>query len=157
MCDYSLMSLPNRLAREGEELAIHRFSTGTMGMVCPTELRSAFEQIPARPKTLWAAFCELFDPPKLPTAPAVCIPPGSRLLVRDMSDKLQREAGVRQIEEVTFTQVTEAPFGYRDAICFSNGRQVTLQKLREGQRIRVLSTTLIEREAPIPESLAVAG
>jgi len=31
MCDYSLMSIPNRLAVEGENLIAHRFTTGTMG------------------------------------------------------------------------------------------------------------------------------
>ncbi len=28
MCDYSLMSIPNRLASEGEELVVHWFETG---------------------------------------------------------------------------------------------------------------------------------
>ena len=32
MCDYSLAGLPNRLAVEGEQLVVHRFQTGAMGL-----------------------------------------------------------------------------------------------------------------------------
>ena len=31
MCDYSLAGIPNRLAVEGEELMVFRFSTGALG------------------------------------------------------------------------------------------------------------------------------
>jgi hypothetical protein len=30
MCDYSLMAVPNRLAREGENLVVHRFPTSSL-------------------------------------------------------------------------------------------------------------------------------
>ena len=39
MCDYSLCGIPNRLAVEGEELVVHRFSTGSMGMASLADLR----------------------------------------------------------------------------------------------------------------------
>jgi hypothetical protein len=32
MCDYSLAGVPNRLAVEGEELQVHRFPTGALGL-----------------------------------------------------------------------------------------------------------------------------
>ena len=32
MCDYSLTGIPNRLAVEGEELVVHRFRTGSLGL-----------------------------------------------------------------------------------------------------------------------------
>ena len=32
MCDYSLAVLPKRLAVEGEELIVHRFRTGSIGL-----------------------------------------------------------------------------------------------------------------------------
>src|SRR6516164_7099987 len=32
MCDYSLAGLPNRLAVEGEQLLVYRFTTGAMGL-----------------------------------------------------------------------------------------------------------------------------
>jgi hypothetical protein len=35
MCDYSLAGVPNRLAVEGEELVVHRFPTGALGLASP--------------------------------------------------------------------------------------------------------------------------
>jgi hypothetical protein len=32
MCDYSLAGVPNRLAVEGEQLVVHRFPTGSVGL-----------------------------------------------------------------------------------------------------------------------------
>jgi hypothetical protein len=32
MCDYSLLHFPNRLAVNGEELIVHRFSSGSIGL-----------------------------------------------------------------------------------------------------------------------------
>ena len=32
MCDYSLMAIPNRLAVSGEELIVHRFEAGSVGL-----------------------------------------------------------------------------------------------------------------------------
>ena len=41
MCDYSLCGLPTRLAVEGEELVVHRFRSGSMGLASPADLRPA--------------------------------------------------------------------------------------------------------------------
>ena len=38
MCEYSLMSFPNRLAHAGEDLIVHRFSSGSMGLASPYDL-----------------------------------------------------------------------------------------------------------------------
>ena len=35
MCDYSLAGISNRLAVESEELVIHRFHTGSIGLASP--------------------------------------------------------------------------------------------------------------------------
>jgi hypothetical protein len=45
---------------------------------------------------------------------------------------------------VTFTQITAAANTYRDAVRFTNGREVRLQELREGQRVRVLDLSAAE-------------
>ena len=37
MCDYSLYTFPNRLAREGEDLVAYRFSSGCVGFASPAE------------------------------------------------------------------------------------------------------------------------
>ena len=78
--------------------------------------------------------------------PAVCIPPGARLLLRDIPRNLQRELCVGEVEEVRFIETTAEVNTYRDAVRFSNCRQALLQQLREGQRVRVLSTGVEEFE-----------
>ncbi len=142
MCDYSLMAVPNRLAREGEELVCHRFPTGSLGLAAPHDV----ERRPAAPahKNVWQAIREFFQPPEAEAVCAVCIPPGARLLLQDIPARLQAECSVDSAEIVTFTQLTASPHSYRDAVRFGNGREVRLQELREGQRVRVLDLSLAE-------------
>jgi hypothetical protein len=84
MCDYSLHGLPNRLARDGEELVAHRFSTGAIGLTSPAELCRAVNLMnKSEKKTFWSAIKALILPPAWPEAPAVCIPPGARLRMMD--------------------------------------------------------------------------
>ncbi|MCC6861521.1 MAG: hypothetical protein IT158_23330 [Bryobacterales bacterium] len=138
MCDYSLHSVPNRLAREGEDLVVHRFSTGSIGLAPPEEVRRAREP-QVRPRGFWAAVKSFFNPDGDHPVPAVCIPPGARLMLQDIPESLRNNLGVSAQEEVTFTEITAAAFTYRDAVRFANGKEVRLQALREGQRVRVLS------------------
>jgi hypothetical protein len=119
MCDYSLMSVPNRLAKEGEELVVHRFHTGAIGLASPCRSASRW----------WLAR----------ETPAVCVPPGARLLLKDIPKGLQREMGVGFAAEATFVQRSATEYQFRDAIRFSNGREILLQRLRCGQHVDVLS------------------
>jgi hypothetical protein len=60
------------------------------------------------------------------------------LLVRDIPAPLQKELKLEgPAEEVVFTQIDTV--GFRDAIRFPNGTEVLLQRLSEGQRVRVLT------------------
>jgi hypothetical protein len=119
MCDYSLAGIPNRLAVEGEQLAVHRFPTGSLGLASPC----------ASASNRWFA----------KQTPAVCVPPGARLLLKDIPKCLQREIGVGPAEEVIFVQLSATAFQFRDAVRFSNGREILLQRLRCGQHVEVLS------------------
>jgi hypothetical protein len=141
MCDYSLMAVPNRLAREGEELVSHRFPTGSLGLAAPGDLK---RPVPVARRTFWNAFKEFFQPAETTAVCAVCIPPGARLLLEDIPARLQTELGVGVSEEVVFTQITASAHSYRDAVRFPNGREVRLQELREGQRVRVLDLSFAE-------------
>ena len=118
MCDYSLAGLPNRLAVEGEQLVVHRFETGAMGLA-----PSGFDlkQFLFRSST-----------------PAVCIPPGARLRLHDIPAHLQQGLGVGEVEDVSFVQQNAEAFSYRDAVRFGNGKEILLQFLRLGQRVDVL-------------------
>jgi len=113
MCDYSLQGLPNRLAAEGEELVAHRFPTTTIGFTSPQELQ-AIAQARANQKRsgFWSAIKGWFIIETKPPATAVCIPPGARLSLQDIPERLQREFDVGPNEEVTFTQLTAQPYTF---------------------------------------------
>ena len=57
---------------------------------------------------------------------------------------MQRRLGVGPLEQVTFTQITASANAYRDAVRFRNGREVRLQELREGIRVRVLDLSFAQ-------------
>ena len=119
MCDYSLAGIPNRLAVEGEELVVHRFPTGSIGLASPCASVSRW----------WSA----------KEIPAVCMPPGAQLILHDVPKRLQHNLAVGAIEEVTFVQLSAEAYQYRDAVRFRNGREVLLQCLGCGQHVEVLS------------------
>lgn len=147
MCDYSLHGLPNRLAVEGEDLVAHRFITGAIGLTSPAELcRAANCKNGLETQSFWERIRAVIFPPTLAETPAVCIPPGARLRMTGIPAGLQRELGVGEDETVTFTQTTALANTYHDAVRFENGRQVLLQMLKEGQRVRVLSLNHAESE-----------
>lgn len=128
MCDYSLAEVRNRLAVEGEELTVYRFPTGTIGFTSPVELQQR------RELRGWRSW---FGPQHVPCA--VCIPPGARLVLKDIPARLQSGLGLGMEEEVVFLQTSMEVGRHRDAICFNNQQQVSLQRLAEGQRALVIS------------------
>jgi len=147
MCDYSLNAFPNRLAVEGEDLVVHRFAGASLGLASPADLSPAFPSIWGRCadqpgfwtelKAWWKNSSDHRTQPK--KTPAVCIPPGATLLLRDIPGHLRRSLSIGEAEEVRFLQTTAEANAYRDAIQFSNKREVLLQALAVGQRVTVLS------------------
>jgi len=159
MCDYSLHTYPNRLATDGEDLVIHRFGAGSLGLASPADLAPVISASKAARGALWSRAKAWFLGRNLKweaekRVPAVCIPPGSRLILRDIPKSLQRELGVSQVEEVAFIEITAEVNTYRDAVRFSNCRQALLQQMREGQRVKVLSTAAGELD---PAELILAA
>ena len=153
MCDYSLMAVPNRLAREGEELVVHRFPTGSLGLASSADIRRHLNPPKRGRNGFWASLLDLLNPPSSLPVCAVCIPPGAQLLLKDMPARLREGLGVTESETVTFTQITAAPNTYRDSVRFANGHVVRLQDLREGQRVRVIDLSGAEELnlAALPE------
>ena len=134
MCDYSLHGIPNRLAVEGDELVVHRFRTGTIGLAAVSDLKEH-----NAPATFWEKVTAIFETPPECKTRCVCVPPGAQLMLRGVPRHLQREWSVEEEAPVTFTQVTAAPLAHRDAIRLANGREILLQHLKEGLAVRVES------------------
>jgi hypothetical protein len=152
MCDYSLHSFKNRLAVEGETLFVHRFLSGSKGMASPIDLEKIKKQYQVTAESsLWMKFKSWMDRGMESangqierSLPAVCIPPGARLDVQGIPARLQKEHGLGEREEAIFTQVTDKPYVYRDALRFNNGRVILIQQLNEGLQVGVRSLSLTE-------------
>jgi hypothetical protein len=87
---------------------------------------------------------EFFNPPAACPVCAVCIPPGARLRIQNIPQRLQQSLGVSASEDVTFTQLTAAANTYRDAVRFANGRDLRLQELRENMPVTVVDLSAAE-------------
>jgi hypothetical protein len=77
--------------------------------------------------------------PQRNVVPAVCIPPGAHLVLRNIPEDLRRQWRVESTESVVFVQTSANVNSYRDAVQFHDGSLVRLQDLREGMPIEVLS------------------
>jgi hypothetical protein len=143
MCDYSLYEYPNRLAREGEELVTYRFPLGSLGLASPVELENA----KGKPSgmgfwgTVWSPF-RLSS--HRSSVCAICVPPGARLILKDISAEMQRNFGLGFEEGGKFTQTSIDLLRHRDAIQLANGLMIPLQQLCEGQRIEILSLVPVD-------------
>src|SRR5207249_11365588 len=87
MCDYSLMAIPNRLAEEGEDLVTHRFSTGSLGLASPLDLPRVTNPVRAQTRREFrSSLKDFMNPRELKPVPAVCVPPGARLILQDIPE-----------------------------------------------------------------------
>jgi hypothetical protein len=68
---------------------------------------------------------------------AVCIPAESRLLLEGIGESMQKEHGVGAVEEAVLTRLAGGP--YKDAVRFSNGAEVLLQRLNCGLTVVVMT------------------
>jgi hypothetical protein len=68
---------------------------------------------------------------------AVCIPAESRLLLEGIGESMQQEHGVGAVEEAVLTRLPGGP--YKDAVRFSNGAEVLLQRLNCGLTVVVMT------------------
>jgi len=103
MCDYSLELYRSRPAVEEEQYALHRFPSGTMGFTAGRD-------------------CET----------AVCMPADAHLRLEGIGETVQRAFAVGPAEEVVMTRLDVTGHAHRDAVRFSNGREVLLQSLNIG-------------------------
>ncbi|HEX4750953.1 MAG TPA: hypothetical protein VH302_15540 [Bryobacteraceae bacterium] len=142
MCDYSLYALPNRLAEDGEQVVLYKFGTGSIGFASTLDAASQKTVTCSR----WDEFCAdlkaLLLPRSTACVPAVCMPPGTRLMLGDVPVRIQAEHSLRAGDTVTVTEITTQSYAYRDALFLPNGKCVLLQELPAGMEATVLSTAL---------------
>jgi hypothetical protein len=145
------MAIPSRLAVSGDELVVRRFDAKSLGLAAAFDIRSAHEHRNATNEGFWAWLRTLIHPSDTPIR-TVCIPPGARLLIRDISKKLRHECGFREeLAEAVFTQISASVNSFRDAVRFQNGVVVLLQRLDEGQSVRVLDLSSAEEQMTAPK------
>ncbi len=81
---------------------------------------------------------------------AICIACDTRLEIENIPATVRDGCGVGPREVVTFSSL---PYGgYRDAVMFENGKQVSLQQLGEGVRVSIVPQhveTQLERIAEL--------
>ena len=156
MCDYSLYTIQNRLAEEGEELVLHKFETGTLGFTSAADLQRAERTAAPHPDTFWATMKTWLFGRNTPRFPAVCVPPGARLLLTDLPAKVQTSLRLQPCEIVVFTEISDRSYSYRDALLLPNGTRVLLQELPVGLHAVVLSMSGEPRTRPAREELSAA-
>lgn len=78
------------------------------------------------------------------------------MLLQDIPERLRVELNAQAEEEVVCTQLSAEANCHRDAAPFSSGREVLLQRLKEGQRALALSLSLPDEAPQREEFVAVA-
>jgi hypothetical protein len=140
MCDYSLYSIQNRLAEQGEELVLHKFETGSVGFASAPDLLRFEAAKEKESSSFWSAMRDwLLLPPRTWRLPAICVPPGTRLLITDIPQVIQKSLCIQASEIVVFTELHSRTYSYRDALLLPNATRVLLQDLPEGIHALVLS------------------
>jgi len=112
MCDYSLHTVRNRLAKVGEKLVTHDFGTGTRGFAAPED-------------------CSV----------AVCVLPGTELAFEEPV-KYQTAFFFTATGHTVaiFRQINKGALHMNhDALEFPDGKMVLLTRLHEGQNATVLT------------------
>jgi hypothetical protein len=146
MCDYSLHAYPNRLAVEGEQLVTYRFPTYSIGLASAAEIEQAICPEPEIPRSWLVSVKNWLNPPPVKAVTAVCLPPGSRLILHQIPKHMRQELDLRPVEEVTFDERSANAYEYRDVIRLCGGRGVLLQDFPEGVRFDVVSMAPMEPE-----------
>jgi hypothetical protein len=147
MCDYSLAQVKSRLAKEGEELFVNTFHTGSKGLAAVAEWEPVkLGWLKKFANKVWSGTVQ--EPAHNLTA--VCVPHGAKLMLANIPLSTRQELDVNEVEVVTFHQNLESP-GHRDMFKFANGRIQIVQLFHEGLRVTVLALELEEESEAVIE------
>ncbi|HEY7390740.1 MAG TPA: hypothetical protein VH640_19645, partial [Bryobacteraceae bacterium] len=70
---------------------MHRFPSGSKGLASPSDLP---ENRPRERRSWWVELKDALIGSQDQAVPAVCIPPGATLVIRNVSEPLQRKYGL---------------------------------------------------------------
>ncbi len=134
-----LFAIPSRVASECEQLIIHKFAGGSLGLASLQDVRRHEREVPKA--SFWQRIkCCFQDVPVTEDpVPPVCVPSGAYLILKAIPGSIQQKYGLEGEEGAVFVQASTAVNGYRDELRFNNGIQIRLQELRAGQLVEVLS------------------
>ena len=85
---------------------------------------------------------------------AVCIPAESRLLLDGIGESTQEKHGVGAVEEAVLTRLKRGP--YKDAVRFSTGTELVLQRFAPGLTVRAIGETFAKNGVDPAEAMAGA-
>jgi hypothetical protein len=166
MCYYSLHSIPNRFAVQGESLVLIRFSTGSNGFASADERKlEEGRGAPAKANflsraggflsELWqrAKWSEIKDAHSHPQV--VCLPHGVTLRITDAPSSAEQQIkfGAMVGRKVRLIQTTPEPHSYRDAIEYPDSpsdKPISVQDLPPGMVVEVLSLNFSAEGDPQP-------
>lgn len=135
LCDGSSQTRP---VAEGEQLAVHRFLSGSVGLAAMADIRR--EEVSSREavRSIWQKVKRYFArvPPDCHPIPEVYVPSGTYLILRAIPGYIQQKYGLQKEEGAIFLQNGAAG---SDSLRFNNDTQVRLDELRLGQPVEVLS------------------
>lgn len=157
MCDYSLTTRSTRPAQEGERLLVHRFPEGSIGLASPADLPPPLNDKPRQQtgwQSLWNGLRSWAGQLSAPLPPAVCISPGTQLMLRNLTEDVRSRYGVGEEELVTFVYLQGSLGRYRDAVRFSNGVDLLLQNLQPGLVIDILQLSPQVNEEGVRDVMA---
>jgi hypothetical protein len=131
--------IPGRLAAQGEQLVVHRFPGGSLGLASVTDVRRREPKV--NEGGFWQRIRRCFqkaDRGSTPILP-VCVPSGAHLILTGIPGAIQQRYGLEDEEGALFVEAGTGANGHRDELRFNNGVQVRLQELGAGQLVEVLS------------------
>jgi hypothetical protein len=142
---YDTCLMPSRSVVEQEQLVVHKFPSGALGLAAATDVGGKVDPgthgITGFFGWLKRNFLGVIDDSD--GIPEVQVPTGTYLILKSIPGVLRNRYGLEEEEGVVLLHSSSR---IRNSIVleFNNGAQIRLQELREGQPIEVLSFALAD-------------
>lgn len=133
---------PNRLAADSEQLIVHKFPTGSIGLASVTDVwRYELDRHETLKGSLWQRLKRLCRDAPDTSHPLlqVRVPSGAYLILRAIPSSLQQRYGLRDEEGAVFERSHTEAKACQGKLRFHNGARIRMEELRVGQLIEVLS------------------